>query len=58
MLLQQCSKVCFIALGAVLVTDALAAMGLPDGIHPLGSHMVEVKDGAARLVGQTTLAGR
>ncbi len=48
----------FVGLGAVLVTDALAAMGLSDGVHALGPHTVEVKDGAARLTGQTTLAGR
>ncbi len=48
--------VCFS--GALLVTDALAAMGLPDGTHLLGTHTVEVKDGAARLTGTNTLAGR
>ena len=41
-----------------MVTDALAAMGLPDGTHLLGTHTVEVKDGAARLTGTNTLAGR
>ncbi len=40
------------------MTDALAAMGLADGTHALGTHTVEVKDGAAKLTGTNTLAGR
>lgn len=45
-------------LGVVLVTDALAAMGLPDGAHKFGAMHVDKKDGAVRLAGKTTLAGR
>lgn len=43
--------------GVVLVTDAIAAMGLGEGAHSLGSMRVEVKNGAARLAGKNTLAG-
>ncbi|WP_211241255.1 N-acetylglucosamine-6-phosphate deacetylase [Pseudonocardia spinosispora] len=33
-----------------LVTDAMAAAGMPDGRYPLGPKLVEVVDGVARLV--------
>jgi N-acetylglucosamine-6-phosphate deacetylase len=36
----------------VLVTDAMAAAGMPDGSYRLGSRRVEVAGGAARLVGE------
>lgn len=39
-----------------LVSDAIAALGLPDGTHRLGGMEVEVRDGAARLA-DGTLAG-
>lgn len=45
-------------LGAVLVTDAVAAMGLTGKRSSLGHGMVEVVAGAPRLAGTTTLAGR
>ena len=45
-------------LGVVLVTDAIGAMGLPDGVHLLGTMSVDVLNGAVRLTGETTLAGR
>lgn len=44
--------------GAVLVTDAIAAMGLPGRKFSLGQGEVEVVGGAARLAGTDTLAGR
>jgi N-acetylglucosamine-6-phosphate deacetylase len=40
-----------------LVTDAMAAAGMPDGGYRLGSLAVEVVDGVARLAGQETIAG-
>mmetsp|Transcript_50694 Transcript_50694/g.108021 ORF Transcript_50694/g.108021 Transcript_50694/m.108021 type:complete len:574 (-) Transcript_50694:223-1944(-) len=43
--------------GCVLVTDAMAAMGLGDGDHHLGSMEVCVKGGRATLAGTDTLAG-
>jgi len=46
------------SLGAVLITDAIAAMGLPDGNHMLGTMSVELLNGIARLAGKSTLAGR
>ncbi|AKU19198.1 hypothetical protein VV02_22180 [Luteipulveratus mongoliensis] len=42
---------------AVLITDAIAAAGLPDGEHRLGGLAVTVKDGAARLTEGGSLAG-
>jgi N-acetylglucosamine-6-phosphate deacetylase len=36
----------------VLVTDAMAAAGMPDGSYRLGSRRVEVAGGVARLVGE------
>jgi N-acetylglucosamine-6-phosphate deacetylase len=36
----------------VLVTDAMAAAGMPDGRYRLGSRSVEVTGGVARLVGE------
>jgi len=49
--------------GCILVTDAMSALGLPDGIHSLGEQQVEVKAAdetsgrKAVLVGTDTLAG-
>lgn len=44
--------------GAVLVTDAMAAMGLSHGKYNLGSMEVEVGDFGVRIVGTDTIAGR
>lgn len=41
----------------VLVTDAMAAAGAPDGAYRLGSLDVEVSDGRAVVIGTETLAG-
>ncbi|XP_069171311.1 N-acetylglucosamine-6-phosphate deacetylase isoform X2 [Procambarus clarkii] len=43
--------------GLVLVTDAMAAMGLSDGEHHIGQMKVLVEKHCARLVGTNTLAG-
>ncbi|KAI9018772.1 hypothetical protein CLU79DRAFT_760326 [Phycomyces nitens] len=44
--------------GAVLVTDALSAMGLPEGEYTLGGSELQVdKNGAAYIKGTSTLAG-
>ncbi|MDN6177414.1 MAG: amidohydrolase family protein, partial [Micrococcaceae bacterium] len=50
----------FVLLGAesiVLVTDSMAATGLPDGQYTLGPQDVVVADGAARLAEGNSLAG-
>ena len=41
----------------VLVTDAMAAAGMPDGRYRLGSRSVEVTGGVARLVGEAGYPG-
>jgi N-acetylglucosamine-6-phosphate deacetylase len=41
---------------AILVTDAMSATGMPDGIYHLGELEVRVKDGKC-IVGEDTLAG-
>jgi N-acetylglucosamine-6-phosphate deacetylase len=38
---------------AVLITDATAAAGMPDGIYQLGPIPVEVKNGRCTVVGET-----
>jgi N-acetylglucosamine-6-phosphate deacetylase len=40
-----------------LVTDAMAAAGMADGMYRLGSHTVEVAAGEAKVAGTETLAG-
>ncbi len=50
----------FQALGrenVVLITDAMAATGMPDGEYVLGSQAVKVKDGVARLADGDAIAG-
>lgn len=41
----------------ILVTDAMEATGLTDGVYSIGGHSVNVKDGCARLVSNGALAG-
>ena len=43
--------------GAALITDAMAAAGMPDGSYSLGALDVTVRDGSAFLTGTDTLAG-
>ncbi|MEV7024456.1 N-acetylglucosamine-6-phosphate deacetylase [Kitasatospora sp. NPDC093558] len=40
-----------------LITDAMGAAGMGDGLYPLGPLQVEVKDGVARLVEGGSIAG-
>ncbi len=40
-----------------LVTDAMAAAGMPDGGYEIGALAVDVVDGVARLAGADTIAG-
>ncbi|WP_034266428.1 N-acetylglucosamine-6-phosphate deacetylase [Actinospica robiniae] len=50
----------FSAAGAhrvALITDAMAAAGMPDGEYPLGPLTVRVRDGEARLAEGDSLAG-
>jgi N-acetylglucosamine-6-phosphate deacetylase len=43
--------------GLVLVTDAISAIGLPDGIHHLGDEQIEVKNSKAYIANTNTLCG-
>ncbi|XP_049937574.1 N-acetylglucosamine-6-phosphate deacetylase [Schistocerca serialis cubense] len=43
--------------GLVLVTDAISALGLEEGMHQLGQLSVEVKAGCAYIAGTDTLCG-
>jgi N-acetylglucosamine-6-phosphate deacetylase len=45
------------AANLVLVTDAMAAAGMPDGEYDLGPQRVRVQDGIARLAGGGSIAG-
>lgn len=40
-----------------LITDAMGAAGMPDGVYPLGVMTVDVVDGVARLSGGDSIAG-
>ena len=40
-----------------LVTDAITAAGAPDGDYPLGGHVIQVREGIARLGEHGSLAG-
>lgn len=42
----------------MLITDAIAALGLPPGLHKLGPMQVEIDHEKATLQGTNTLAGR
>lgn len=44
--------------GVCLVTDAMAAMGLPKGSYVLGNMEVEVSSEGVYIAGTDTLAGR
>lgn len=37
------SSCMFVFPGLVLVTDAISAMGLPPGCHPLGHQVIEIQ---------------
>lgn len=43
--------------GLVLVTDAISAIGLPDGIHHLGDKQIEVQNSKAYIANTNTLCG-
>ncbi|XP_030568592.1 N-acetylglucosamine-6-phosphate deacetylase [Drosophila novamexicana] len=43
--------------GLILVTDAISALGLEDGVHHIGQLPLEVKGGKAFIAGTETLCG-
>lgn len=46
-----------ISQGLILVTDAISALGLEEGIHQLGQFNIEVRGGKAYIAGTETLCG-
>ena len=48
----------FSSKGIVLVTDAIAAMGLQPGTYQLGQQLVSISGFSARVVDTNVLAGR
>lgn len=44
-------------IGLILVTDAISAMGLEEGMHRIGQYNIEVRDHKAYIAGTTTLCG-
>lgn len=47
-----------LSVGLVLVSDAIAALGLLPGKHKLGTIEVEISENMVTVAGQKTLAGR
>jgi N-acetylglucosamine-6-phosphate deacetylase len=43
--------------GLILVTDAISAMGLEDGMHRIGQYSIEVRNHKAFIAGTNTLCG-
>lgn len=43
--------------GLVLVTDAISALGLKEGIHQLGQYEIEIREESAYIAGTNTLCG-
>lgn len=43
--------------GLILVTDAISAMGLEEGMHRIGQYSIEVRDHKAYIAGTMTLCG-
>jgi N-acetylglucosamine-6-phosphate deacetylase len=43
--------------GLILVTDAISAMGLSDGMHRIGQYNIEVRNHKAFIAGTNTLCG-
>lgn len=41
----------------MLVTDAISALGLEEGIHKLGQLEIEIRKGCAYIAGTDTLCG-
>lgn len=43
--------------GLIIVTDAISAMGLAEGMHRIGQYSIEVRDHRAFIAGTNTLCG-
>lgn len=56
--LLQYTKINYITIkGLVLVTDAISALGLKEGVHQLGQLDIEIRKGRAYIAGTNTLCG-
>lgn len=43
--------------GLIIVTDAISALGLSDGVHYIGQFAIQVKNAKAIIAGTDTLCG-
>lgn len=50
-------KIYFYYKGLVLVTDAISALGLEEGLHRLGQFDIEMRNGRAYIANTDTLCG-
>ena len=55
---MQCHAYYFYLTGLILVTDAIAPMGLPTGKHHIGTQEIEINGKRAMIAGTQTLCGR
>lgn len=47
----------YCVLGVILVTDAISAMGLLDGVHHIGDKTIEIRNNQAYIANSNTLCG-
>lgn len=53
----MCDICYLLIIGAILVTDAISAMGFDEGIHHIGDKQIEIKGNQAFIANTSTLCG-